>query len=148
MNVLLVARNVFRRLRHDLLTVFMIGTIPLIFIRLFGYTFSGSPTDVRVIVVDHDRGTITLNTREFGTVIVEKSPSAELAAGFGEKVFHIRRIDAAVTTEKELKEEKVWAVIVIQPGLSQEVIDRVLQIKGKMPSTYQEQTIHLLSGSS
>ena len=144
MKVLFVARNVFRRLRHDLFTVFMIGTIPLIFILLFGYAFSGSPTDVRVIVVDRDRGALTLNTREFGKVTVENSLSSELISGFGKKVFHIRRMDDEARARNELKDGKVWAVIVIQPGFSQGLIDRVLQIKGEMPYTYQGQTIHLL----
>ena len=147
MNVLFVARNVFRRLRHDLLTVFMIGTIPLIFILLFGYAFSGSPTDVRVIVVDHDRGTITLNTREFGQITLQKSLSSELIKGFRKKVFHTRWMDDEIQARNELKDGKVWAVIVIQPGFSQGVIDRVLQIKGGMPYTYQGQTIHLLPRS-
>ncbi len=144
MKVLFVARNVFRRLRHDLLTVFMIGTIPLIFILLFGYAFSGSPTEIRVIVVNHDRGALTLNTREFGQITVERSLSAELIAGFGKKVFHIRRMDDESAGERELKEGRAWAVIVIQPGFSQGLIDRVLQIKGEMPYTYQGRTIHLL----
>ena len=62
MNVFFVARNVFRRLRHDWLTVIMLGTIPLLFILLFGYAFSGTPTDISVVIVNHDSGKITVNT--------------------------------------------------------------------------------------
>jgi len=147
MNTIFVARNVFRRLRHDVLTVFMIGTIPLIFILLFGYAFSGSPTDIRVIVVDRDRGTLTLNTREFGKVPVEKSLSSELIEGFGKKIFRIRRMDDEAAARKELRDGHAWAVIVIEPGFSQGFIGRVLKIKGELPYSYNGQTIHLVPGN-
>ena len=93
MNVFFVARNVFRRLRHDWLTVIMLGTIPLLFILLFGYAFSGTPTDISVVIVNHDSGKITVNTKEFGTITVEKRLSDDLISGFGEHAFRARMVD-------------------------------------------------------
>ncbi len=148
MNILFVARNVFHRLRHDWLTVIMIGTIPLIFILLFGYAFSGNPTDIRVIIVDHDSGTISVNTRELGPVTVTKSLSRELIAGFGAHTFRARTMSDTKQALAQLTDGKVWAVIELSPDFSQQFIDQVLAIRGAMPYTYAGQTVHVMPASS
>ncbi len=144
MNVLFVARNVFRRLRHDWLTVIMIGTIPLIFILLFGYAFSGRPSDINVILVDRDQGKVTVATREFGAATVTKNLSNEFIAGFGANTFHIRRMTDPTAAMAQLKQGKAWAVINIQPDFSQEFINQVLELKGGMPYSIEGRVVHLL----
>ena len=148
MNVLFVARNVFRRLRHDWLTVFMIGTIPLIFILLFGYAFSGNPTDIRVIIVNHDRGRIAVHTQEFGTVTVSKRFSSDLISAFGAHTFRARTMNDIDQAMKQLKAGKAWAVIELSPDFSQQFIDQVLAIRGAMPYTYAGQTVHVMPATS
>ena len=144
MNVFFVARNVFRRLRHDWLTVIMLGTIPLLFILLFGYAFSGTPTDISVVIVNHDSGKITVNTKEFGMITVEKRLSEDLISGFGDHVFRARVTDDAKQAQDLVKRGKARAVIEIAPGFSQDLIDHVLSVKGEMAYSYHGQTVHLL----
>ena len=144
MNVFFVARNVFRRLRHDWLTVIMLGTIPLLFILLFGYAFSGTPTDIAVVIVNHDSGKITVNTKEFGTITVEKRLSDDLISGFGDHAFRARMVDDEKQAQDLVKRGRARGVIEIAPGFSQDLIDRVLSVKGEMAYSYHGQTVHLL----
>lgn len=144
MNVFFVARNVFRRLKHDWLTVIMLGTIPLLFILLFGYAFSGTPTDIAVVIVNHDSGKVTVNTKEFGTITVEKKLSGDLISGFGDHAFRARMVDNEKQAQDLVKRGRARGVIEIAPGFSQMLIDRVLSITGEMAYSYEGQTIHLL----
>ncbi|HDL84919.1 MAG TPA: ABC-2 transporter permease, partial [Candidatus Acetothermia bacterium] len=144
MNVVFVARNVFRRLRHDWLTVIMLGTIPLLFILLFGYAFSGTPTDIPIVIVNHDSGKVTVNTKEFGTITLEKKMSDDLISGFGDHVFRARVMDNAEKAQDLVKRGIARAVIEIAPGFSQDMIDRVLSVTGGMTYSYHGQIVHLL----
>ncbi len=144
MNLFFVARNVFRRLRHDWLTVIMLGTIPLLFILLFGYAFSGTPTDIAVVIVNHDSGKVTVNTKEFGTITVEKKLSDDLISGFGDHAFRARMVDDEKQAQDLVKRGRARGVIEIAPGFSQMLVDRVLSITGEMAYSYEGQTIHLL----
>jgi|GEM_PF-174876 len=145
MKVLIVARNVFRRLKHDLLTVLMIGTIPLLFILLFGYAFSGNPSDIRVIIVNQDMGEISVRTEEFGQVQLERKISTELIDGFGKRTFRVRYLDDPAKAERELQEGHAWAVIRFQSDFSQRFLNRILAIKGRMAYSYRGQIVHLLA---
>ena len=148
MKTLIVARNVFRRLKHDLLTVLMIGTIPLLFILLFGYAFSGNPSDIRMIIVNQDTGRVTVRTAELGRIQVNRMVSTELIEGFGERTFRVRYLDDPEEAERELKAGRAWAVIHFKPNFSQRFVDKVLTIRGGMAYSYGGQTVHLLAPES
>jgi ABC-2 type transport system permease protein len=53
-----IAKNIFRQIGHDRRTVGMIVMMPLIFIFLFGYTFTGDPQNIRTIVINQDEGAL------------------------------------------------------------------------------------------
>lgn len=53
-----IAKNIFRQIGHDRRTVGMIVMMPLIFIFLFGYTFTGDPQNIRTIVNNQDEGAL------------------------------------------------------------------------------------------
>jgi len=144
MKVLIIARNVFRRLKHDLLTVLMIGTIPLLFILLFGYAFSGNPSDIRVIIVNQDTGQINVRTAKFGQVQLERKISTELIDGFGKRTFRVRYLDDPAEAERELQEGHAWAVIRFHQDFSQRFLDRILAIKGGMTYNHGGEPVHLL----
>jgi ABC-2 type transport system permease protein len=54
--ILTVTKYLFKRLHHDRRTIGMIVMMPIIFMVLFGTTFSGEPNNVPTIVVNLDQG--------------------------------------------------------------------------------------------
>ncbi len=61
---LAVTMNIFKRLRHDPRTIYMIVMMPIIFIVLFGFTFAGEPSHVPTVVVNLDQG-VKLDTTKY-----------------------------------------------------------------------------------
>ncbi len=53
---LTITKGVLRRIRHDKRTMALIVFVPLIIMFIFGYSFGGEVSDVKVIVVNHDEG--------------------------------------------------------------------------------------------
>ena len=49
-----VMRNVLRRIVQDRRTLVLIALIPLFFVLLYGYSFSGRPLNLRVFIVNQD----------------------------------------------------------------------------------------------
>ena len=56
MKTLAVARNVLRRVIHDVRTLALIVILPLFFVLLYGNSFSGSYRDLTIAVVNDSCG--------------------------------------------------------------------------------------------
>lgn len=53
---LAITKGILRRIQHDKRTMAMLVFVPLVIMFIFGYSFGGEVTDVKVIVVNHDEG--------------------------------------------------------------------------------------------
>ena len=63
-----VARNVLRRILRDVRTLSLIVILPLFFVLLYGNSFSGSYSDLKILVVNQDNGLASVRTSEVGRV--------------------------------------------------------------------------------
>ena len=94
--ILAVAERVLRQLRHDKRVLVFMLLLPAIAMLLFGYSFSGDITDVRVAFVDEDRTELTESILE---------SLQEDAA------FEVTVLDAVDDPEKLLLDEGYQAVV-------------------------------------
>lgn len=144
MKILVIAWNMLRRLRHDWLTVFLIGTIPIIFILLFGFVFSGNPNHIETAVVNYDTGKIRVTAEEFDQLQITKKLSNEIIEGFDSKTLTLRFFDNFQEAKRKIEKGHIWAVILFETDFSHWLFNKIIQIKGKHPLKYQGNLIHLL----
>ncbi len=144
MKTFVIAWNMLRRLSHDWLTIFLIGTIPIIFILLFGYVFLGTPTHIRTALVNYDTGQIQAKTEEFGQVKLSENLSHGIIEGLDSKTLDLRFFQSLEEARKRLKDGRLWAVIFFEKSFSNYLFNQVIQIKGRELYQYEGSQVHLL----
>lgn len=144
MKTFAIAWNMLRRLSHDWLTVFLIGTIPIIFILLFGYVFMGNPTYIRTALVNYDTGQIQAKTEEFGQIKMSQNLSEKIIDSLDSKTLDLHFFKSLEEARRKLKEGRLWAVILFEKEFSNYLFNQVIQIKGKDIYQYEGSQIHLL----
>ncbi len=121
--VLAVAKNNFRKIRHDKRTLGMIVVMPLMFMFLFGFTFAGEPTNIRTILVNEDRGVLaTVNTSQ-GPVQVPIDFSTSIVDNFDTDILTLVEEDDFEKALEEVEEGRAWAVIHFPANFSQGIVN-------------------------
>ncbi len=121
--VLAIAKNNFRKIRHDRRTLGMIIVMPLMFMFLFGFTFAGEPTNVRTILVNEDPGVqATVNTSQ-GPVTITIQFSVAIIDNFDTEKLTIIDEDNLDKALEEVEEGRAWAVIHFPANFSQGIVN-------------------------
>lgn len=121
--IIAISNNNFRKIRHDKRTLAMIIVMPLMFMFLFGFTFSGEPENVRTFLVNEDVGVQgTLNTTQ-GPVPVLVRFSDFIIDNFDTKKLKIVEEDNLDGALAEVEDGLAWAVIHFPANFSQGIVN-------------------------
>ncbi len=100
-----VVKNVLRRIWKDPRTLVLILLTPLLFILLYGYSFSsGRPTHLATIVVNQDNGLASVQTAEIGRVTLTMNLGEKLVQDLDPELFHVVKGTDAVGAETAVEQ--------------------------------------------
>ncbi|MDD1770913.1 MAG: ABC transporter permease [Methanomassiliicoccales archaeon] len=111
-----VARRELRALKHDRRTVAFLVLMPLLMIALFGYTFGGSLTDVKVDIVDLDLGAPGLNLGADISAKLGQSSVLKIVAEYGPG----NESEVAASVQR-VADAQIWATIIFDANFTNEV---------------------------
>lgn len=144
MKSLAVTRNVLRRITHDRRTLVLIALIPLFFVLLYGYSFSGKPQHLAIYVVNQDNGLASVRTATFGRITLDVGLGQAFVNALDPALFDVKLTDDAEYAQKQVYVEGIWAAIVLPQSFSHEVINEILATSGEQIVTYEGESVRVL----
>ncbi len=123
-----VARRELRSLKHDRRTVAFLVLMPLFMIVLFGYTFGGTLSDVRVDIVDLDVGAPGMNLGADITAKLSQSPVLSVVDSYGPG----NESEVAASVQR-VSEAKIWATIIFDADFTNEVNEAMYNMTHGLP---------------
>ena len=143
MTCLTVARNVLRRILRDVRTLALIVILPLFFVLLYGNSFSGSYSDLRIVVVNHDNGLASVRTAEVGRITLTVDLASAFVDALDPHVFDVVTLD---DTDEALASvgDGVWAALVFPKSFSNAVVNEAVRASGERKVQFEGDTVTLL----
>lgn len=124
-----VALNVLRRVLRDVRTLALIVILPLFFVLLYGNSFSGSYSDLRIAIVNEDNGLASVRTAEYGRITISVGLGKQFINALDQDVFTIDIFSDPTTALKQVG-NGVWAAIVLPKSFSHSVVSEAVRIGG------------------
>ena len=126
---LAMSRNIFLRLTHDRRTLGMMFLMPVIFIGLFGFAFSGQPEEITTIVVNDDSGLVIVPVED---PLPPPPFPLNLSDGIVEN-FDTKTLSIEFSSDLEEATEKVrnggaWAVVYFPENFTSHLFGKFLRI--------------------
>ncbi|MGQ9587386.1 MAG: ABC transporter permease [Thermoplasmata archaeon] len=118
--VLAIAKKNLRALKHDRRTVGFLVVMPLLMISIFGYTFGGNVTGLKVYIVNLDGAPAN---QSFSLKIVgflEESDTFDIVKTYGPED---ASADPVAVARDKVKDADIWAAIVFNETFSQDVAE-------------------------
>jgi len=143
MKSLAVARNVLRRIVHDVRTLALIVILPLFFVLLYGNSFSGSYRDLTIVIVNEDNGLVSVQTAEVGRVTLDLGLAQSFIDALDPQMFDIVESDDPADVDKVGK-SGVWAALVFPRSFSNAVVNEALRASGERKVDLEEGMVTLL----
>jgi len=128
--VLAVARKTLRSLRHDRRTAAFVVLVPLLMIVLFGYTFGGVLSDVKVIIVNLDQGVLGDSLGADISAGLRNSTTLNVVQYYGPGAANASQRQAAIS---EVQDGKVWAAIIFDQDFTAGVVQAMFNLTHGLP---------------
>ena len=138
-----VARNVLRRILRDVRTLSLIVILPLFFVLLYGNSFSGSYSDLKVLVVNQDNGLASVRTSEVGRVTLNVGLASAFIDALDPEVFDVVRLDDADAALASVG-DGVWAALIFPISFSNTVVNEAVRASGERKAEFEGRTVTLL----
>ncbi len=113
-----ISRRIFQGIRHDKRTMAMIGIVPVAWMCVFGFAFSGDVKNVKVVVVNQDRG------YSMGTTNV--SIAATIVDKLQDDILRITEMDDPEQAIQQVKEGRSDGVIIFPANFTLRVLSRLI----------------------
>jgi len=138
-----VARNVLRRISRDLRTVALIVVLPLFFVLLYGNSFSGSYSGLRLVVVNEDNGLASVRTAEVGRITLDVALAAAFLDALDPAVVDVELRDDAEAAIASVG-DTASAAIVFPKSFSNTVVTEAVRASGERKVAFEGETVTLL----
>jgi len=129
----LVAVNVFRRIIRDPRTLVLVVLTPLFFILLYGVSFSSSPKNVDLIVVNLDQGRASVRTQGIGRIEVDLELANSLVQQLDTAVFNVileTAPEAAETARESVRSGEAWGALILPRFFTNALANEALRRSG------------------
>ncbi len=136
--------NVFRRIRQDPRTLVMVALTPLFFIVLYGVSFSGTPSHLKVVIVNEDTGLASVRTQQVGRVTLEMDLAAQFLDKLDAETFDVATLDDPEVAAAEVRAGRAWAALHFPQQFSHAVVNEALRITGARDVEQGGQTFRVL----
>jgi ABC-2 type transport system permease protein len=110
--------------------VVLVVLTPLFFILLYGVSFSSTPQELKIIVVNQDNGQVSVQTQQVGRVSYEMQLANELINNLDSSVFEIELIDDPVVAKQAVENGDAWAALIFPINFSHALINEAIRRSG------------------
>ncbi|MDD4904249.1 MAG: ABC transporter permease [Candidatus Bipolaricaulis sp.] len=138
-----VMKNVLRRIVRDVRTMALIVILPLFFVLLYGNSFSGSYSDLKILVVNEDNGLASVRTAELGRITLAVHLASTFVDTLDPKTFSVTRLDDAEAALASVG-DGVWAALVFPSSFSNTVVNEAVRAGGRTRVRFQGSTVTVL----
>jgi len=138
-----VALNVLRRISRDPRTVTLIVVLPLFFVLLYGNSFSGSYSGLRLAVVNEDNGLASVRTAEVGRITLDVALADAFLEALDPAVFDVEIFDNADAAIASVG-DTASAAIVFPKSFSNTVVTEAVRSSGERKVAFEGETVTLL----
>ena len=144
MKSLAVARNVLRRIVHDVRTLALIVILPLFFVLLYGNSFSGSYKDLTIVIVNEDNGLASVRTAEVGRITLDVGLAQGFVDALDPGMFDVVESTDPDAAEAQVGRSGVWAALVFPKSFSNAVVNEAVRASGERRVDLEGDTVTLL----
>ena len=143
----IVTKNVFRRILRDPRTLILVVLTPLLFILLYGVSFSSAPKNIKLIVMNLDQGRVSVKTQAVDRVVIDLFLADELIQNLDPAIFDV--ILVANPEETEAAREQVlngdaWGALVFPSYFSHALVNEALRRSGPRTIEYEGEQITII----
>ena len=138
-----VMKNVLRRIVRDVRTMALIVILPLFFVLLYGNSFSGSYSDLEIVVVNADNGLASVRTAELGRITLTVDLASAFVDALDPETFSVSALDDADAALASVG-DGVWAALVFPSSFSNTVVNEAVRAGGKRRVQFQGNTVTVL----
>lgn len=146
MITLAIARNVLHRILRDVRTVLLIVILPLFFVLLYGHSFTGSYTDLRVLVVNQDNGLASVRTAELGRMTLEVDLATRFIGSLDPETFRVEEMEDGNAAMARVGKDGVRAAVIFPISFSNAVVNEAVRAGGQRRIDVQGTTVTLQPG--
>jgi len=141
-----VMTNILRRIGQDRRTLILIAVLPLLFVLLYGYSFSGEPQNLKLTIVNQDNGLASVRTAELGRVTLSLFLAETFIERLNPTTFDITFAEDPEKALAAVGQDEVVGALVFPQYFSQQVTNEVLRRVGERTVTYEGRSVRLLPG--
>jgi ABC-2 type transport system permease protein len=138
-----VMKNVLRRIVRDVRTMALIVILPLFFVLLYGNSFSGSYSDLEIVVVNADNGLASVRTTELGRITLAAHLASAFVDALDPETFSVSALDDADAALASVG-GGVWAALVFPSSFSNTVVNEAVRAGGRRRVQFQGNTVTVL----
>lgn len=148
MTTLFIVRNVLHRVIHDVRTVALIVILPLFFVLLYGNSFTGTYSGLKLIVVNEDNGLASVRTEEVGRITMAVDLAASFIDALDPDIFEVVQESDAAAAAAAVGQSRVRAAIVFPISFSNAVVNEAIRASGPRRVESEQGTVTLLPGEA
>ena len=141
-----IAFNVLRRTLSDVRTMALIVVLPLFFVLLYGNSFSGTYSDLRVIVVNGDNGLVSVRTAEYGRITIAADLGSAFIDALDPNAFTVEVMDDSEAALAAVGDD-VWAAIIFPKSFSNAIVNEAIRVGGQQEMKIRGYTATLIPGN-
>ena len=138
-----VMKNVLRRIVRDVRTMALIVILPLFFVLLYGNSFSGSYSDLKIVVVNADNGLASVRTAEVGRITLTVNLASAFVDALDPETFSVTILDEADRALASVG-NGVWAALVFPSSFSNIVVNEAVRAGGESKVQFEGNTVTVL----
>lgn len=121
----------------------LIVILPLFFVLLYGNSFSGSYSDLEIVVVNADNGLASVRTAELGRITLTVDLASAFVDALDPETFSVSALDDADAALASVG-DGVWAALVFPSSFSNTVVNEAVRAGGKRRVQFQGNTVTVL----
>jgi len=130
MTSLALARNILQRIVRDVRTLALIVVLPLFFVLLYGNSFSGSYSGLRLVVVNEDNGLASVRTAERDRITLTVDLGNAFLDAVDRDVFDVVVVEGAEEALAAVGREAA-AAIVFPKSFSNMIVNEAVRASGE-----------------
>lgn len=132
-----LTKRALKQFRHDKRTLGFILIMPLLMILIFGYTFGGEVSNIKVTVVNLDRPA-SINAIDLSNITRTQTVTASMGKSLADHIdadaLSVQPAPAAPDdARQQVRDGKIWAAIIIPQNFTREFLHGTLEVKVAFP---------------
>jgi ABC-2 type transport system permease protein len=146
LTTLAIVGNILRRITRDVRTLALIVILPLFFVLLYGHSFTGSYSGMKIVIVNQDNGLASIHTAELGRVTLELNLASLFMDVLDPETFEVIGASDSEAAQARVGQSGVRAALIFPISFSNAVANEAVRASGERRIQYEGTTVTLVPG--